>query len=968
VKYTVEYLAFVFLLLLSTRSVCQYYSTGQDPASLQWRQIKTSKYQLIYPSPFEKKAQYLANIMDLLVSSETTTLKAKVPCIPIILHTQSTISNGFTIWAPKRIEMYSCPPQITYSEEWLEQLAIHEYRHAVQISKMNRGFTKALYYIFGEQATGGILGLYIPSWFLEGDATVTETTLSKSGRGRSALFESVLRTQILEKGIYSYDKAVLGSYKTFIPDPYSLGYYIVGQARKTYGPEIWNEALDRTAKYPFMVVPFSFGIHNVSDLTKTKLYKKTLKELGSEWQAQADSMKYTSFRFITIPDKRNYTLYTHPLFLNDSTILADKSCIDDIDRFVLIDRKTGKEKILLTPGSHVSWTVSISEDLLVWSEQEPDPRWQNKDYAEIKMYNFRTGRIRDLTHETRYFAPILSPDGKQVAAVWLSYDNETSLHILDTQTGMIHKEFTIDKYAQAITPNWSPDGTKIIFTYMDQRGQTIAEMDIKTGKINYLLPFTYNEFSGPAYFFSHYIVFSIDFNGIENIYAMDTVNSMVFKVTSSKFAGFDPDFSTDKKTMIYSDYTSDGLMVAESEVDTSTWIPLGQVKDFSIKLYKDLALQDNVNVQDSILNRRIFKMNQSDHYDLKSDTIDGKLYPTEKYSKLLHFYNPHSWAPASFDLDNMTLHPGVSVLSQNILSSAFAGAGYKYNINEMTGNVYANLTWAGWYPVLNLQVSYGQRASSYTIHPSEDKVRYTWNENNLSANVSILWNFSHGKFYRSLHPVIGTTVINVVHNASTPSGFTSGLIQSMDYSISATQFLHWVDKDMNPRWGQALAFNFRHTPFSQNDLGSIIALQTWLYFPGAFRHHSFWFYGGLQQRNDKTKNYYRFEDIISYPRGYNNAYDEKLFSLGFNYKLPLFYPDLSLSSLLYFKRFKLNLFFDFAEGFNPGTLNIYKSTGAELTTDFHILRFPIAFDMGVRSIYFPDDGTWGFEFLYAIRY
>ena len=38
-----------------------------------------------------------------------------------------------------------------------EQLAIHEYRHSVQINKMNRGFTRALYYIFGEQATGGIL-------------------------------------------------------------------------------------------------------------------------------------------------------------------------------------------------------------------------------------------------------------------------------------------------------------------------------------------------------------------------------------------------------------------------------------------------------------------------------------------------------------------------------------------------------------------------------------------------------------------------------------------------------------------------------------------------------------------------------------------------------------------------------------------------------------------------------------------
>ena len=121
-----KFLLLIFLVfILSSQGYPQYYSTGQDPASIRWRQIKTDRYKLIYHAPFEKKAQYLANIMDIICRNETTTLSAKVPRITVILHTQSIISNGLTIWAPKRIELYTCPPQQTYSEEWLEQLAIH---------------------------------------------------------------------------------------------------------------------------------------------------------------------------------------------------------------------------------------------------------------------------------------------------------------------------------------------------------------------------------------------------------------------------------------------------------------------------------------------------------------------------------------------------------------------------------------------------------------------------------------------------------------------------------------------------------------------------------------------------------------------------------------------------------------------------------------------------------------------------
>ncbi|MEI6174586.1 MAG: hypothetical protein WCR01_12620 [Bacteroidota bacterium] len=963
------------ILILAIITLCftvsgnaQYYSTGQDPASTHWRQIKTDRYKLIFPEPFEKKAQYLANIMDIICRNETATLSSKVPRIPVIIHTRSTTSNGLTVWAPKRIELYSCPPQQTYAEEWLEQLAIHEYRHAIQISKINRGFSKALYFIFGEQITGGILGLYVPSWFLEGDATVTETAMSKTGRGRSALFESTLRAQIVEKGPFSYDKATLGSYKTFTPDPYSLGYYLVGQARARYGYDLWNSALDRVAKYPFMVVPFNSGIRKVTGMWKTKLYKQSLAELDSAWQLQLKAADHPAMRSITRPDTKNHPVYNHPIFLDDSTILADKSSMDDVSRFVLIDRKTGREKILLTPGSHIGGTTSIGGDWLVWSELEKDIRWSNREYAEIRMYNFKTRKQQELTDESRYFAPVVSPDGTQVAAVYVSEENQCSIDILSIPSGRVTRRYTIPEYGQAITPNWSPDAKKIIFTLLNEKGETVATLDTTTGKIRNLLQESFNEFSGPAFFFRHYVIYSVDHSGSEDIYALDTVNQSIYKITAGKFANFDPDFSSDKKFMICSDYTSDGLQIVELPIDTATWLPLSQVKDHAYKLYETIAKQETANIQDSVIDRKIFKMNTSDSADPLKDTIDGKIYPTRKYSKILHLFNPHSWAPASFDINNLNVAPGVMLLSQNALSTMFAGAGWQYDVNEQTGKFYTTLSYQGLYPVFNLQFDIGNRAGYARVQPGTETYRFTWQETNFKAYASIPWNFSHGRYYRHLEPSIGTTLVGIRHNSSTPEKFTSGWIQTMDYRLSASQSQRSSQKDLYPRFGQYIDIRYRNTPFGSNDVGSIFGVSGNFYFPGIIRHHGIGLYAGYQQRRDTELLSYSFSNIIYYPRGYTGSYDDDLLSLSINYKLPLWYPDFSFGSIVYLKRLKINLYYDWANGKNPGYINQYQSMGGELTADFHLLRFVAPVEMGVRSIYYPISGEWGFEFLYSISY
>ena len=218
------YLCITVYISTLTLANAQFYNTGQAPSSVRWMQIKTENFQIIYPSGFFKEANRAANLLEYVYTYSSKDYSKEPKKISVILYNQSVLSNGYVAWAPKRAEWITTPPQDTYVQDWLEQLALHEYRHVVQLSNLEQGLTKVLNIVFGQMITG-VVAAYLPFWCLEGDAVVNETALSSTGRGRSPDFNLELRTMEMEKNKrYSYDQSYLGSYKYFVPDYYKYGY------------------------------------------------------------------------------------------------------------------------------------------------------------------------------------------------------------------------------------------------------------------------------------------------------------------------------------------------------------------------------------------------------------------------------------------------------------------------------------------------------------------------------------------------------------------------------------------------------------------------------------------------------------------------------------------------------------------------------------------------------------------------
>src|ERR1035437_7792518 len=207
-----RYLLIFFLTLLPYILVAQYYSVGEDPSGIHWRQINTINFQIVYPADFENKAQRLASILEKVYQFDGKSLQHQPRKISVILHTSTVRSNGFAAWAPARVELFTTPDQEIYAQDWLEQLAIHEFRHVVQMDKIGSELPSIFKATLGEQAAALAIGAYLPFWFLEGDAVAIETALSHSGRGRVPSFEMELKAQTLDNKLFSYDKAYLGSY------------------------------------------------------------------------------------------------------------------------------------------------------------------------------------------------------------------------------------------------------------------------------------------------------------------------------------------------------------------------------------------------------------------------------------------------------------------------------------------------------------------------------------------------------------------------------------------------------------------------------------------------------------------------------------------------------------------------------------------------------------------------------------
>jgi hypothetical protein len=994
--------ALVGLLLFFLNGYTQYFNTGQDPASIKWKQINTRDFQIIFPQESENKARYVAALFEDLMHKGGMNLNRKPKKFSVVLHTHSATSNGLVAWAPKRMELYTTSAQNNDAQLWLDHVATHEFRHVVQLDKIEQGFTRMLNYIFGQQATAVVVGLYLPPWFLEGDAVCTETSLSHSGRGRLPQFEQELRAQLLEKGEYSYDKAVNGSYKNYVTDRYKLGYHLVAKGRSNYGNEIWDKALTNVARKPLGIVSFSNGIKSSLKTKRDQLYQDlqkkyqeleevdwkqvksaykysdgklllyfdTMKELLWEWKIQDAKTEKSDFQLVSHREKY-YTDKRIPQLTENNELIYLKSGLSDALHFEKLTTNGQSEKIIV-PGYLSNIDYDYRNGNLLWAESKQNIRWEQADKSILVSYNINS-KVRE-THRFKHslFAPSFNSDASKIVAIASDLKGDNSLLIIEHESGIVKERIQASKNEYFQTPKFTND-ENIVMILLDERGKHLVKLNLKSKKREILLSSGFADMSRPVPS-GGFVYFNASFTGIDNIFALQLSSKKVYQVTSSRFGARDA-FSVSNQKLYYSDYTSDGYLLAKINIDKEKW------KEWDRGFYK-YPLAEKISKQ---LGEK-----------LEPDTANLNRFEVRKYSKLAHLFNFHSWAPVFIDGMDAETDVGISFASQNKLSTLMTTVGYKREEGFDNGQFYANISYRGCFPIFDSKLTVGDRKVQFVdavnrIEPQQLDtilIRRDWRQWEWKNSISLPFNFSSGQYTTKVIPKVTYNLakfadIQSLAVATTPNNSLGlgqyNLLQGdltqevMQYQLFGYNIAKTAPRDVQYQWAQILELNYRNTPWGDRELGNTWSAEGHLYFPGLVKHHGIKLYGGYQYR---SLNDSRFSNMIKSPRGMFNLYGKHIATLGADYALPLFYPDWNLGPLAYLKRIKLNAFADYGhqdrrieneEKIVFQFKNNYMSAGVELTTDLHLLRFSAPVDLGVRIGYENQSKSMFADFLISFN-
>ncbi len=944
---------------MSINALGQSHYLGLNPSNINWMKMESDKVRVIYLEGAENQAQRVVSLVDRMAEDTLFSLGSKIKKVDMILHNQTLYANGFVTVSPWRSELYAFGPQNNFSgaTEWLDLLTIHEYRHIQQFQNSRRSVPGFFSVLFGQNGWGGATVVALPRWFLEGDAVFYETMATTAGRGRIPAFSNQYKAVLLDEDRkLGYEKAQAGSYKEFVPNHYGLGYFMVTGLRKRFGGEIWGKVYDESIEYDGLIYPLSKSVKRNAGMRTPQLFRETFSELEEKWTNEIEQKNLSASQDVPTEEKRTFTNYLNPTFLNDSLVIVEKSGYRDVAAYYSVNTRTGEENKLTEPGfySEDNATISLADNKIIWSERTFDERWGNQDYLVLRSYDISTGRKEFHTANTKLFAPDFNSDGSKVIAVDYKTDDTQTLNIIDPETGNTLEEIS------------HPDGLKFAFPVWDKEDiVVIGKIDNKNALFIYSVsdkkweqvsPFFEEIISYPNPT-ENYIYFQGIFGGNDEIFALDRFTGSIYQVTITRFGATQPDISPDGKTLIYSEYTADGYKLAQLPLNVRSWNKVEFFQETTLDYFE--SIEGRPNIQEG----------------------SGKDYDPKPYNALsgLQF---HSWSitvlPA--DISNLLAEVpsmGAILYFDDVTSTISSTVSAQYNANEERTSFNFNVEYGKLYPVLGLGITRANRNRYIPVYSEEDVIldgeegrtaslnllNQNWLEHKASFSVTIPWNLTTGNFPTQLW-ITGLYEQILVDYEFEELG-QNGSFGATGIDISFSTRKRRALQHVNSRLGFVTSLKYRTTIGAVYNKSSYFQSGSYLYLPGVSRNHSF--FVSAHFNSEPFEAAYKFPDEFIYPRGYSARAHDRISRYGVNYRFPLLYPDLGLGPVMFIQRVVANVFYDYSmysvEGHNISDFtaltavrnqgrfeefeNQLSSVGAEITFDFRFLRLA-DMNMGLR--------------------
>lgn len=896
---------------------------GGNKPSIAWKQIQNGAGRIIYPAPLDSQARRIADLHRKLVETTPTKLGDRFKPWNTVLLGETVIPNAYVRMAPVMSEYFMHPSPNSFllgSIRWDDNLAIHENRHMQQFSAFNGGLTRAFRWFLGEEGQLLANGMQIPDYFFEGDAIWQETYGTAQGRGRMPYFYNDFKALWLANKSYSWQKLRSGSLRHLVPNHYQLGYPLVAYGYEKYGLNFWRKVTEDAVRFKGAFYAFNRSIERHSGVSYQQFRADALAWTHDQW-LPATRVPFMPQQQLTQTQRNNVTDYLFPAVIGQDSLVAVKRSFQAIPHFVL--RHGGKEKKIGVQAITTDHYFTTFPGRIVYASLQRDARYGNTEYSVIQLLDIHSGKQTQITQRSRYYAPVFNPDGTEILAVHYEANLPSALHRLQMPSGQLIAEIPNPARLVYTQSRYLNDQEVVSAVRLPDGRMSIAQIQLKTGETKFLTPPSYHVVGNPIVH-GDTIYFNRMDGDADRLFALIRSTQHVYRLNDQAMSVYG--VARDQAgNLISSAYTIDGQQLIQLTPSEQRWERYDEKKlTEALPDFGATSLQQGQGV------------NISNNIQL-SDTGTSK-----RYRKTAALFNFHSWRPELADPEYR-----YSLTGDQVLSGFSSRLSYTFNRSDRSHGIGGGISYGGWLPVF--QVS-GDATFNRQLDTALGKtVQYNTAGLSTGAYIPLRW-IGRGTtaltlggsytweqlYYRG----IGKDILN---NRSLK--YTTFFLQGFHASQQAVQHI-------NPRWAQSVSLSFRQA-HTFVDSWKFVANSRW-FFPGLHRNHSFVVDLNYQRRDTMRD---LFSNTFNYARGYLALSTREMQHVGFNYHLPLAYPEIGVGNIAFVQRIRANLFFDYtrARARVQGLLrNIdNRSTGAEIYLDGKIWN-ALPASIGVRYSYLLD--------------
>ena len=974
--------------LLPFISSAQFFVTGDDPGRLKWYSIETDNFKVIYPEGTDSLARVYAEKIEkfrIPVSLTTGYISGQGDGrkMPVVMHAYNA-ANGSVAWAPKRMDLFTLPS--AYDPEpmpWSTMLSVHESRHVTQMQFGMTRTQKPFTWVFGEMWNILVSLVYPGISNMEGDAVITETAWTSSGRGRTADFLNYYWVAFDNGDFRNWNRWRFVSQVNNAPNYYSLGYLTIGGFRYLYDcPEYMNAAYNLAASRPYSLLAFRRTAEKLTGKKFNDAFKEVCDTMYTLWKADADARKpYIPSEQVSA-DTRFYTEYKNNTIAGNDIYAIKKGHINT-PVLVRID-STGKETRISSFASdagRMQWDPSSKR--LYWSETSTDERWSLQTKSRIRYIEEGSGRKRTVRNQALLYNPALSDS--RISATRYQQNGKSFIEIIDSNTGKTIQSIQAPDSLQLLESVWI--GEDIYATAISDNGYGIY----RTSDWETILapqPVKIKDF----YVWNDELIFTCDRTGVNELYHLDPSTGNLTQKTSTRYGAEDFQYKGD--WLYYSSQALDGKKIYRTPVDSL----MNRSVNFSDIHHYHIA--EAVTAQEKAI-----ALEKEAETDKKVTVSDP-----QRYGKFRNAFNLHSWAPVYVNVDNImnmsfdqiwqAASLGATGIFQNRLSTAVGEIGYSahkdpYNPAKWRHSGHARFTYSGFYPIIEATVNFNDRAArqynAYAYIFPDGKASMEVSSRELSTpyiegilSTYIPFNFSSGGWYKGLIPKLTYRIGNDKFNTGLAvmkmeeqgilgqdGKYTSGynpifishtagkntFRHSLTGSLRGYTMLGTASSAVYPKWGIGAEIGASGSLESSLYLSPMGYFYLYGYVPGILAEQGLKLTLMTQQklRSDAVFG----QPIVSVlPRGLSSnaslaswisVRNSNITKITLDYAVPIFIGDLSIGGPFFaIKRLVVSPHFDYSFIADKGLFSV----GGNIILDMHsILRFGWPCSFGVTMSY-----------------